>query len=139
MKNYLVAFVSGVIFSIGLGVSGMVKPAKVIGFLDFFGDWDPSLAFVMGGGVCVNLLVHFLIVRKRKTPVFDVKFHMPTKTTIDKRLLAGAAMFGVGWGLAGFCPGPALTSLVTGAVPVLVFVIAMVVGMLLFRVVERRV
>lgn len=139
MKNYLVAFVSGVIFSIGLGVSGMVKPAKVIGFLDFFGDWDPSLAFVMGGGVCVNLLVHFLIVRRRKAPVFDVKFHTPTTTKIDGRLLGGAALFGVGWGLAGFCPGPALTSIVTGAVPVLVFVVAMMVGMLLFRVVERRV
>lgn len=136
MKNYVVAFVSGLVFSIGLGISGMVKPSKVIGFLDFFGDWDPSLAFVMGGAVCVNLAVHFLIVRRREAPVFDVRFHTPSPASkIDGKLLGGAAIFGVGWGLGGFCPGPALTTMVTGAVPVLTFVAAMVAGMFLYRLV----
>ncbi|MBA2662213.1 MAG: YeeE/YedE family protein [Bradymonadaceae bacterium] len=136
MKGQVVAFAAGVVFSVGLGISGMTQPSKVIGFLDFLGNWDPSLAFVMGGAVMVNLIFHRLIMR-RQSPLLGAKFHLPTNNAITARVIVGSALFGIGWGLGGFCPGPALTSLVTGAVPVLVFVGSMVAGMYLFRLIEN--
>jgi uncharacterized membrane protein YedE/YeeE len=122
------AFFCGWIFAIGLGVSGMTQPAKVIGFLDVAGRWDPTLMFVMGGAVLLGL-VSFSWVLKRQTPVLADRFILPEKTRVDPCLLYGAALFGLGWGLSGYCPGPALVSLVTGNVSVIVFVISMMAGL----------
>jgi uncharacterized protein len=129
MKS-LVSFISGVIFALGLGISGMTRPPKVIAFLDFAGHWDPSLAFVMVGAIAVYFVAYRLI-RQRSAPVLADKFSVPQRSDIDWNLIAGAAMFGAGWGLGGFCPGPALTSLASGAPAVMIFVFAMVAGMYL--------
>lgn len=137
MNSILAAFVSGVIFAIGLAIGGMTKPAKVAGFLDFTGNWDPSLMFVMGGAVMTHAILYRLI-RKRPTPLFTEAFAIPTRTDIDARLLGGAALFGIGWGLSGFCPGPAITSLASGQTPVLVFVAAMIGGMYLYTVADVK-
>ena len=128
MKARLVAAGSGLLFGVGLVVSGMTKPAKVAGFLDLFGAWDASLAFVMMGAIAVHLVAYRLIAR-RASPLFDTRFHLPTRRDIDARLLVGAAIFGVGWGLGGYCPGPGLVSAASGALPAIVFVVAMTVGM----------
>ena len=128
----LAALVCGLVFGVGLAVGGMTNPAKVLGFLDVTGTWDPSLAFVMGGAVLVNALA-FRRIRQHRNPWFDVKFHLPTRKDIDRQLLAGAALFGVGWGLGGFCPGPILVSLGAGARAALILLPSMVGGMLLFR------
>jgi uncharacterized protein len=125
------AFLAGLVFAIGLCISGMTKSEKVTGFLDVTGDWDPSLALVMVGAISVHVLFRRLY-SKREKPAFAEAFAPPTKTRIDVRLVIGAALFGVGWGLSGYCPGPALVNAVTGARPVLVFVAAMMLGMALF-------
>lgn len=130
MNAGLTAFISGVIFAVGLAVGGMTRPAKVAGFLDFTGDWDPSLMFVMGGAVLVHIVLYRLI-RQRPTPLFAATFAVPTRKDVDARLLGGAALFGIGWGLSGFCPGPAITSLASGKMPVVIFVAAMIAGMYL--------
>ncbi len=137
MKQSIAAFFAGTLFAVGLGIGGMTLPGKVIGFLDFFGTWDPSLLFVMGGAVTVYM-AGYRLVTKAPRPLFADRFRLPTRKDIDVRLLAGAALFGVGWGLGGYCPGPAVTSLVTLTEPVLVFNAAMIGGMLIFRLVERR-
>ena len=131
-KRHATALASGLIFGLGLVVSGMTQPGKVIGFLDFFGNWDPSLAFVMGGAVVVNLVLFKFTVR-RDRPLFGKKFRIPTRSDIDWRLVSGAALFGAGWGLAGYCPGPAITSLATGGTSIAVFVAAMAGGMYLHK------
>ena len=124
----LSTLIAGLIFGTGLILSGMANPIKVQNFLDFFGSWDPSLALVMGGAILVTM-PGFWLVQKRKTPFFNNVFHLPTKTDFDFRLLAGATIFGIGWGLGGFCPGPAVTSLSLAAKGTLVFVPAMLIGM----------
>ena len=124
----LSTLIAGLFFGTGLILSGMANPVKVQNFLDFFGSWDPSLALVMGGAILVTM-PGFWLVQKRKTPFFNNVFHLPTKTDFDFRLLAGATIFGVGWGLGGFCPGPAVTSLPLAAKGTLVFVPAMLIGM----------
>ena len=124
----LSTLIAGLIFGTGLILSGMANPVKVQNFLDFFGSWDPSLALVMGGAILVTM-PGFWLVQKRKTPFFNNVFHLPTKTDFDFRVLAGATIFGVGWGLGGFCPGPAVTSLPLAAKGTLVFVPAMLIGM----------
>ncbi|HEX2728971.1 MAG TPA: DUF6691 family protein [Rubrobacteraceae bacterium] len=124
----LAALVSGLIFGLGLAISGMMNPAKVIGFLDVAGDWDPTLAFVMGGALLVTSPAYRVIL-KRQRPVLESNFSLPTKKTLDAPLIGGSALFGVGWGLVGFCPGPAVAALGTGLAPVLVFVAAMLTGM----------
>lgn len=131
MKSLLTSFVSGLLFAIGLGISGMTRPVKVIGFLDFFGAWDASLALVMVGAIAVYF-VAYRISTGMRAPLFASKFGLPTLSDLDLKLILGAAIFGVGWGLGGFCPGPALTSLASGAAPILVFVVAMVLGMYLY-------
>jgi len=128
MKANLWAYLAGLIFGVGLALAGMVDPAKVIGFLDLFGTWDPSLAFVMGGAIMVHFVL-FRLITKRASPLFDARFQLPTRTDLDPKLLGGAALFGIGWGLAGFCPGPALTSLGAGSVSAVVFVATMTLGM----------
>jgi uncharacterized membrane protein YedE/YeeE len=130
MKALLTSFVSGLVFAIGLGISGMTRPIKVIGFLDFFGAWDASLAFVMFGAIALYFVAQ-RITAKMRSPLLAPKFALPTRNDLDAKLILGAAIFGAGWGLGGFCPGPALTSLASGALPVLFFVIAMVTGMYL--------
>jgi uncharacterized membrane protein YedE/YeeE len=119
-----VGLVSGLLFGAGLVMSGMTLPAKVRGFLDFSGGWDPTLAFVMGGAIAVHFTAYRLI-RGRAAPVLAPSFQIPTRRDIDGKLLVGAALFGLGWGLGGYCPGPAMVSLTSGAPSVLVFVAAM--------------
>jgi uncharacterized membrane protein YedE/YeeE len=126
--NQFSAFVCGWVFAIGLGVSGMTKPSKVIGFLDVTGHWDPSLMFVMGGAVLLGL-ISFPLVLRRKMPILGEKFILPENAGLDAKLLGGAALFGLGWGMSGYCPGPALVSIVTGNLAVIVFVMAMIAGL----------
>jgi uncharacterized protein len=129
----IVALVSGVLFGLGLSISGMVNPARVLGFLDITGTWDPTLAFVMGGALLVTLPA-FQWVRTLAKPAFATTFVLPTRKDLDWRLLAGAGLFGIGWGLAGLCPGPALVGLITLQPNVLLFVMSMLSGMLLYQV-----
>ncbi len=124
-----IALLAGLLFGAGLALSGMVNPMKVVNFLDIFGTWDATLIFVMGGGLAVTLLGYRLVLR-RERPFYAEAFHLPLRASIDRRLVGGAALFGVGWGLTGFCPGPAIASLVFGLWPSVVFVLAMAVGML---------
>jgi uncharacterized membrane protein YedE/YeeE len=126
-KQALAAFAAGALFAVGLTVGGMTKPSKVIGFLDVTGDWDPSLAFVMGGAIAVFLPL-FRWVTRRDVPMCATRFSLPTRRDIDKPLLLGAALFGSGWGLAGYCPGPAFTSLGSFAPESLLFTVAMLGG-----------
>ena len=134
MSLIVSAFASGLLFGVGLIISEMVNPAKVLAFLDIFGNWDPSLAFVMAGAVAVSALGYF-IAQRRGTPVLAPRLEIPTRRDLDPRLIGGAALFGIGWGLVGLCPGPALTALTFGPWQVLVFVVAMIAGMALFRLV----
>lgn len=124
----LIALVAGTLFGAGLVVGGMTDPGKVLGFLDLAGQWDPSLAFVMGGAICITLPV-FQLMKRRSRPLLDTRFHLPTRTDLDPALLGGAALFGIGWGIAGLCPGPAIANLVHGTPQALAFVVAMVLGM----------
>lgn len=132
----LFAFIVGLLFGLGLLLSGMSDPGKVQGFLDLFGQWDPSLAFVMGGAIAVGFFA-FALAKQRTRSFLGGALHLPKSTQIDKRLVIGSLTFGVGWGLAGFCPGPSLVSMASGEVKGLVFVVAMVAGMLVFEWLER--
>ncbi len=134
MSN-LAALIAGLLFSLGLVISGMTDPGKVIGFLDLFGEFDYSLAFVMIGAIATHSIIFKLT--KGKKPLFAEKQFLPENTTIDKKLISGAVLFGTGWGLAGFCPGPAMVNLVTGELKAVVFVLSMLGGMILFRVIEK--
>lgn len=133
----LMSLLAGLVFGLGLMVSGMTNPAKVTGFLDLAGTWDPSLAFVMGGAIGVGL-VAFRWARTRSRAVLGGPMQLPAARQIDRRLVLGGLTFGVGWGLAGYCPGPALASLATGGSKPLIFTAAMLVGMVIFEVLERR-
>ena len=128
MITNIAALLSGLIFGLGLILSGMGNPAKVQNFLDFFGQWDPSLALVMGGAIAVGLIA-FSWAKRRKTSLLGEAMQLPTSTVIDRQLLTGSALFGIGWGLSGFCPGPALMSLSTLTPQVWLFVAAMLAGM----------
>jgi uncharacterized membrane protein YedE/YeeE len=128
----LASLLVGVVFGLGLVISGLANPAKVLNFLDMAGTWDPSLAFVMAGAVATTWLGYRLVLARPK-PALDACFHLPSSTAIDARLLVGAAVFGVGWGLAGYCPGPAITALPLLNLATLVFVAAMLLGMWLVR------
>lgn len=132
MSSRLWALVAGLIFGAGLGLSGMTKPAKVIGFLDLTGRWDASLAFVMVGAIGVYGIASRLVLR-RAAPLEDDRFHLPISNAVDARLLVGAALFGIGWGIAGYCPGPVIVGLGSKQMAPLVFVGAMVLGMLAHR------
>jgi uncharacterized membrane protein YedE/YeeE len=128
MTRMLTAFLAGALFALGLGLGGMTQPTRVVGFLDVAGRWDPSLAFVMMGAVTVYAVL-FRLVRRRARPVLSPAFAIPGRRDVDARLVVGAAVFGAGWGLAGYCPGAGIVSLATGATPVLVFVSAILAGM----------
>ena len=133
----IAAFVAGLIFGVGLLVSGMTQPSKVLGFLDFGGDWDPSLAFVMGGAIAVHALFARLALRPGRRPAFAEALDLPHQRDVDTPLLAGAALFGIGWGIGGCCPGPALTSLASPSIRTVAFVVAMGAGMLAVRLLRR--
>ncbi|PRD45353.1 hypothetical protein C5748_03945 [Phyllobacterium phragmitis] len=124
----LVALVAGLLFGLGLAISGMLNPAKVKAFLDITGAWDPSLIFVLGADVIVDFVGYRLAFAFNR-PVLDSRHHLPAKTRIDRPLIVGSAIFGIGWGLAGFCPGPAIASLSLGLAPAVMFVVAMLIGM----------
>lgn len=141
--NILFALICGLIFGLGLIISGMANPAKVQNFLDVFGIWDPSLAFVMGGAIMVTAPGYWLV-RKRNEPFFASNFQIPTRKDFDKKLIIGSSIFGIGWGLGGFCPGPALTAMPYGLLgdyallDTLIFVVAMLVGIALVKVVIKQ-
>lgn len=137
MKNRIAEFLVGLMFGVGLIVSGMTDPGKVLGFLDLAGLWDPSLAFVMGGAIAVGA-VAFAAAKKRTTSFLGGAMHLPTARGIDRRLVAGSFVFGAGWGLAGFCPGPAIVSVGAGQPKAIAFVLAMLAGMWLFEWAEGR-
>ena len=131
----LTALIAGIVFGVGLTLSQMINPAKVIGFLDLFGTWDASLAFVMIGALIVTAL-GYRLVTGTGTLVFADKFHITANQTIDFRLALGSLLFGVGWGLVGLCPGPAIAALTIGGLPVLVFLFAMLAGAYLFQFID---
>lgn len=135
MGHVVVSFFVGLLFAVGLGISGMTIPEKVIGFLDVTGGWDASLLFVMGGATTTYFLFYRIV--RGSAPIFGADFRIPTRRQIDKRLLGGATLFGIGWGLAGICPGPALTSLPILSADILIFVASMVAGMYAFTAFER--
>lgn len=137
MARILTALVAGLIFGLGLALSGMTDPAKVLGFLDLAGAWDPSLIFVMGAGVIVTFIGYRLVFAGGH-PLLAEKFQLPTRKDIDPSLVGGAALFGIGWGVAGYCPGPALSSLVGGNIQVVYLVLAMIAGMLVVRFAKGR-
>lgn len=125
----LVSLISGMLFGAGLVVGGMTDPGKVIGFLDLAGQWDPSLAFVMGAALCVTVPVFQFAIKGRARPVLGARYYLPTKVDLDPQLLGGAVLFGIGWGIAGLCPGPAIANLASGNPQILAFVVAMIAGM----------
>ena len=137
MKNGIVSIFAGALFGIGLALSGMTDTSKVIGFLDLFGAWDPTLIFVMGFGVATTFL-SFKYILRSPHPLFSDRFYLPTTTDIDYRLIAGAALFGIGWGLYGYCPGPAIASLTYGETSNFIFVAALVAGSISQRVLMDR-
>lgn len=135
--NVLFALLSGLIFGLGLILAGMANPAKVLGFLDLAGLWDPSLALVMGGGIAIGS-VAFALAKRRTQSLLGLPMQLPTSRQLDRRLLGGSIAFGIGWGLAGICPGPALVLLGSGSYQGMVFVVAMLAGMGAFEILERR-
>ena len=137
IRRILPPFVSGTLFGAGLALGGMTNPARVRGFLDLFGDWDPTLAFVMGGAVIV-MAIAWRIQPRLMHPIFAEKFALPDRKDLTPQLIGGAALFGVGWGIAGLCPGPGLASLVIEPVSAAIFVAAMLAGMGFVRLVERN-
>lgn len=130
--RFIFASISGLIFGFGLALGGMLNPSKVQGFLNIFGVWDPSLAFVMGGGIIVNAIGYYFVL-KRDKPLFAEKFAIPTNKNIDKNLLIGSAVFGIGWGLAGLCPGPVISNVLLQPQDALIFLIIMIFGLFLGR------
>lgn len=133
----LITFISGLIFAVGLGISGMTQPGIVRGFLDVFGEWDPRLLGVMMGAIAVHALA-YRITMKRNFPVLDKSFQLPTKKDIDRKLIAGSLIFGLGWGWAGICPGPGLVALISGDMRFILFIGSLLIGMLTFQFIERK-
>jgi uncharacterized protein len=132
MMKLVVTVVSGLVFGLGLTISGMINPAKIAGFLDIAGNWDPSLALVLAGATGVTILT-FSFILKRQRPILDSKFHVPTRTDVDFNLVLGAGIFGIGWGIVGFCPGPAYAALLEGRWEARVIFASMIAGMAAFR------
>lgn len=137
MSQLFVSFFSGLIFALGLGISGMTQPSRVTGFLDLFGAWEPALAFVMLGAIVVYAIGYRLIL-KRKAPLLAGHFHIPTLRSIDKSLAIGSLIFGFGWGMVGYCPGPALTAVVTLQKEPVIFFIAMIAAMNSYALLQKR-
>lgn len=138
MKRAIVALISGTVFGFGLALSGMMDPLRVRGFLDILGNWDPTLAFVMGGALAV-MAVAWQIQKRMHVPLVCDEFSLPGTRLIDSKLILGSVLFGIGWGIAGLCPGPAIASLATNLVPAAIFVASMLAGMGIFRMVESKI
>lgn len=136
MKGNLSALLVGFIFALGLGISGMTQPERVISFLDIFGNWNPSLIFVMGGALAIHI-VSFRFIMQRRSPLFAPYFHVPKRRDIDSKLIFGAMLFGIGWGLVGYCPAPAITALAGFSSSSFVFVASMMSGMVLYIVLDK--
>ncbi len=136
--RFVLTYLTGLVFGLGIALSGMANPAKVLNFFDIAGTWDPSLIFVMGGAMLTTMAGYFFIL-KRPTPAFDTAFHLPQAKAVDAKLIGGSALFGIGWGIAGFCPGGALPALGTLTPNVFLFVAALLVGMWLARIAPRYV
>ena len=136
MNRLIAVYIIGVTFGLGICMSGMANPAKVLNFFDITGTWDPSLIFVMGGALIVTF-IGYQVVLGRKHPVFDSKFHLPTRKDIDPQLVGGSALFGVGWGIAGFCPGGAIPAIGTGSTDVLIFMGSLIVGIIVAKFIQR--
>lgn len=134
----LLAAFAGAVFGLGIAISGMANPAKVLNFFDVAGTWDPSLIFVMGGALVTTLIGYRIVLGRQARPLLDTRFHLPTKTDIDTRLVGGSALFGIGWGIAGFCPGGAIPALGLGHSETLVFMGALIVGMVVARFISTR-
>ncbi|KPK17376.1 MAG: hypothetical protein AMJ62_01650 [Myxococcales bacterium SG8_38] len=137
MKVKIGAFLGGLVFGVGLAIGGMTQPAKIVGFFDFFGSWDPSLAFVMGGALVVYTPVYRWAIRTWQRPIWAPAFSLPTRSDIDWRLVLGSGIFGIGWGLGGYCPGPAFTSVGAGSREALIFGLAMLAGVGAYQVLMR--
>jgi len=133
----ITALISGIIFGVGLALGGMLDPSKVVGFLDLFGVWDPSLAFVMGGGVIINVIGHQIIAR-RSRPICDNQFHLPMTKTITLPLIIGSVLFGIGWGVTGLCPGPAVASTFVNIYTGISFIVAVIAGLVIGKIVLKQ-
>jgi len=133
----ITALISGIIFGVGLALGGMLDPSKVVGFLDLFGVWDPSLAFVMGGGVIINVIGHQIIAR-RSRPICDNQFHLPMTKTITLPLIIGSVLFGIGWGVTGLCPGPAVASTFINIDTGISFIVAVIAGLVIGKIVLKQ-
>jgi uncharacterized membrane protein YedE/YeeE len=138
MKISISSFISGLIFALGLGIAGMTRPQKIIAFLDIGGAWNPALIFVMGAAVIV-FGVTYILIRKRNTPLFANEWHVPKSGPVSRSLIVGSLLFGIGWGLAGYCPGPAIVSLASFQTSSLIFVSSMIAGMLSFKIFDIKV
>ncbi len=137
MKNFI-AFIVGLIFAMGLGISGMTQTQVVRGFLDVFGDWNYSLIGVMAGAIFIHS-IFFYFIKKKSSPLLDSKFHLPTRKDLDWRLITGAGIFGIGWGWAGICPGPGIVAMASGNMDIIIFIAFMLVGMGLFKLIENKI
>ena len=137
MKN-IISFIVGLLFALGLGISGMTNVRVVRGFLDVFGEWDPALVGVMVGAIFIHSFLFYFIIKKRKSPLLDSKFHIPTRKDLDVRLIAGSAIFGLGWGWAGICPGPGMVAMTSGNFNIIIFVVSMIAGMIVFKTIEGK-
>ncbi|MEA9357577.1 DUF6691 family protein [Bacteriovorax sp. PP10] len=137
MKIFI-AFIVGLIFALGLGISGMTEVQVVRGFLDVTGDWNYSLVGVMAGAIFVHS-IFFYFIKKRSSPLLDTKFHLPTRKDLDWRLITGAAIFGLGWGWAGICPGPGIVAVTSGNINIIIFIVSMLVGMGIFKLFEDKI
>lgn len=137
MKNFI-AFIVGLIFAMGLGISGMTQTQVVRGFLDVFGDWNYSLIGVMAGAIFIHSIL-FYFIKKKSSPLLDSKFHLPTRKDLDWRLITGAGIFGIGWGWAGICPGPGIVAMASGNMDIIIFIAFMLVGMVLFKLIENKI
>jgi len=133
----ITALISGIIFGVGLALGGMLDPSKVVGFLDLFGVWDPSLAFVMGGGVIINVIGH-QIIERRSRPICDNQFHLPMTKTITLPLIIGSVLFGIGWGVTGLCPGPAVASTFVNIYTGISFIVAVIAGLVIGKIVLKQ-
>ena len=138
MKN-IISFTVGLIFALGLGISGMTKVHVVKGFLDVFGDWNPALVGVMVGAILIHSFLFYFIIKKRKSPLLDSKFYLPTRKDLNGRLIVGSAIFGLGWGWAGICPGPGIVAMTSGNFNIIIFVASMLVGMVIFKTIEHKI
>lgn len=138
MKN-IISFTVGLIFALGLGISGMTKVHVVKGFLDVFGDWNPALVGVMVGAILIHSFLFYFIIKKRKSPLLDSKFYLPTRKDLNGRLIVGSAIFGLGWGWAGICPGPGIVAMTSGNLNIIIFVISMLAGMIMFKTIEHKI